>query len=122
MIQRCTNPKKTTHWKHYGGRGITICDRWRSSFESFVADLGERPEGLTLERTNNELGYFPGNVRWASRSEQALNRRQAFKLTAERVIAIRADPRPYPKIAEQYHVTRSTVGEIKRRETWKHLP
>jgi hypothetical protein len=122
MIQRCTNPNDKTHWKYYGGRGITICDRWRHSFEDFLADVGERPIGLTLERTNNELGYFPGNVRWASRLEQALNRRPASKLTAEQVIAIRADPRPNLRIAEQYHVTRSTIGEIKRRETWKHIP
>jgi DNA invertase Pin-like site-specific DNA recombinase len=61
-------------------------------------------------------------VRWASRLEQALNRRPISKLTAEQAIAIRTDPRPTLKIAEQYHVTRTTIGEIKRRETWKHLP
>ena len=74
MIKRCTNPQ-SWNWKYYGGRGITVCDRWRYSFENFLADMGEKPEGLTLDRTNNELGYSPENCRWSTLSEQAFNRR-----------------------------------------------
>jgi hypothetical protein len=73
MIQRCTNPTNT-NFKHYGARGITVCERWMS-FENFLADMGERPIGLTLERKENDLGYTPSNCKWATKLEQANNTR-----------------------------------------------
>jgi hypothetical protein len=74
MITRCTNENHST-WPEYGGRGITICDRWRNSFENFLADMGERPEGTSLDRIDPEGNYEPGNCRWASKSAQNHNRR-----------------------------------------------
>lgn len=82
MKERCLNPNATGYAATYGGRGITICDRWRDSFEDFLIDMGRRPSpDHSLDRVNNERGYEPGNVRWATRSEQARNRRSNRLLT-----------------------------------------
>ena len=75
MKQRCTNPKRN-RYEIYGGRGITVCDRWMQSFENFLADMGEAPEGLSLDRFPDMDGnYEPGNCRWATDVEQVYNRR-----------------------------------------------
>ena len=72
--QRCTNPNNP-QYRYYGGRGVTMCDRWLNSFEDFYADVGGRPAGMTLDRVDNNKGYELTNVRWATKSEQARNRR-----------------------------------------------
>lgn len=75
MIQRCTNPKEINRYKYYGGCGIVICDRWLK-FENFLADMGERPAGKTLDRYPNPYGnYEPENCRWATYKEQRHNQR-----------------------------------------------
>lgn len=73
MLNRCTNPKQRSFAK-YGARGITVCDRWRA-FECFLADMGERPAGMTIDRIDGSLGYEPGNCRWATPSQQSRNRK-----------------------------------------------
>ena len=73
MIQRCTNPN-AADYPHYGGRGITVCDRWRQ-FANFFDDMGERPAGKTLDRIDNNVGYSSDNCRWATPLEQRHNQR-----------------------------------------------
>lgn len=76
MIVRCTNPNRTT-WKHYGGRGIKVCSRWRL-FENFLADMGRRPDGMTLDHRDNDKNYCRSNCRWADLSTQNRNSSQVI--------------------------------------------
>lgn len=78
MKGRCNNPKAGSY-KHYGGRGISVCSKWMESFEAFLADMGECPDNYSLDRINVEGNYEPANCRWADRITQANNTRRNKK-------------------------------------------
>lgn len=77
MRQRCNNPN-SDQWKWYGGRGISICERW-DNFTLFLEDMGERPQGHSIDRINPDGNYEPSNCRWATPKQQAENNRGCFK-------------------------------------------
>jgi len=93
IIDRCTDPKHPSYY-NYGGRGITVCDRWRDPWlfvEDIEREIGLRPAGVSesgralysLDRVDNDRGYEPGNIRWSTTSEQVLNQRKVSKMTLE---------------------------------------
>lgn len=78
MKQRCYNPNNKDY-KHYGLRGIKVCDRWKNSYLLFYEDMGEKPEGLSLDRINNNGDYEASNCKWSTQSEQINNSRKVIK-------------------------------------------
>lgn len=87
MLERCRNEDHAA-WPRYGGRGIAVCSRWASSFEAFLADMGERPNGRSIDRIDNDLGYHPGNCKWSTAKEQANNRRRRSKEICQKELAL----------------------------------
>ncbi len=81
MIDRCTRPKNKD-WEYYGGRGVTVCERWRKSFADFISDMKRRPSARhSIERMDTNGNYEPGNCKWATPDEQSRNRRKYFGIT-----------------------------------------
>jgi hypothetical protein len=81
MKDRCRNPNNI-QWKDYGGRGIRVCERWKS-YKNFADDMGPRPTGTLIDRIDNDGDYEPGNCRWSTRKEQQRNQRRSIWLTIE---------------------------------------
>lgn len=79
MQSRCHDPANKSYGR-YGARGIAVCQEWRDSFAAFLADIGERPKGMTLDRINSAGNYEPGNVRWATYTVQARNTRRNIRV------------------------------------------
>ncbi len=79
IVKRCTKPT-CRHFNYYGGRGIKVCDRWLS-FDNFFQDMGPRPDGLQIDRIDNNGDYEPGNCRWVDRKTQARNTRRTRLIT-----------------------------------------
>lgn len=84
LVDRTTNPNNKA-WRDYGGRGITVCERWRTSFEAFLADMGRKPSrSHSIDRIDNDGNYEPGNCRWATKREQRLNQRPRSRVATDR--------------------------------------
>lgn len=83
MKQRCQCPS-ASDFKHYGGRGIRVCERWQT-FDNFAADMGQRPDGMQLDRIDNSGHYEPVNCRWVTKQANARNRRSNVVLTVDGV-------------------------------------
>lgn len=101
MIARCYHPS-CHKYPRYGGRGIKVCERWKSSYENFLSDMGERPEGCSLDRINNDGDYCPENCRWATARQQNRNR------SDNRLLTINGETKTLPEWADAAGISRST--------------
>lgn len=111
MRQRCLNPNNPAY-PRYGGRGIAVCERW-SLFANFLADMGERPPGTTLDRIHNDRGYEPDNCRWATAKQQSQNRRCVKLSDLDRAhIAANPDGLSKQQLAASFGITRAYVGQL----------
>lgn len=103
MIQRCHNPNNT-RFKDYGGRGIVVCQKWRDSFEAFLADMGPKPSPRhSIDRIKNSLSYAPGNCQWSLPHTQMTNRRNSF------YIAVGKRKVPLSDLASEYNIPANTL-------------
>jgi predicted DNA-binding protein (UPF0251 family) len=121
MRKRCTYPG-ATGWKHYGSRGIKVCDRW-DSFEAFLSDMGPCPDEMSIDRIDPNGNYEPGNCRWADRYTQAQNS-SAAKLTfaiAEEIRSLKASGIRTRDIAQRYGVNKSTVERVLSGQRWSAI-
>lgn len=154
MLDRCYL-ETAPNFRWYGGKGVTVCERWLrgtnelTGFQAFIADMGDRPEGLTLDREDPRKPYEPGNCRWATWAVQGSNRREHHmspferaalkrqrsegrrgeksanaKLTNEQVAEIKAKIREGGRtsiLAAEYGVAPQTISGIKRGDKWTHI-
>ena len=119
IIRRCTNENRE-QYKNYGGRGIKVCKSWLNNFESFINDVGFAPSKKhTIERIDNNSDYKPSNCIWATKTQQARNKRTT-KLSLDQAIEIRQRSQFEKEIdlANEYNVCRKTINNIKNNKIW----
>lgn len=127
MKDRCFN-QRSHAYGDYGGRGITVCERWRTSFLSFLADLGPSPSPEhSIDRIDNNGNYEPRNVRWATPAQQGANKRpyrRGWKLTRAQGVEIRRRAlagEMNVRLAVEFGVTKEYVSQIKNNRIWREL-
>ncbi len=112
MKRRCHN-RKDVGYKNYGKRGIKVCEEWRESFDSFVSDVGDRPDGHSLGRIDNDGNYEPSNCEWQTPKQQMRNTRRSV------YIMVKGEKKTLPELSEKYGVPYSRlVGRLVVKPHW----
>jgi hypothetical protein len=110
IIQRCNNPNNV-RYKRYGGRGIKICERW-NKFENFLEDMGEKPDKMSIDRINNDDGYYKENCKWSTTKEQSLNRENTIYVTYN------GEEKRLVDLVEELGLDYSTIKSRIRQQHW----
>lgn len=113
MVRRCTDPRRADY-RYYGGRGIRVFEPWRTDPAAFIAwvteNLGPRPDGMTLDRVDNDQGYVPGNLRWSTAVEQARNSRNYVPERCAEPLARSGEPCARPAGHPGHHKSAGALG------------